>query len=549
MGNRKRTSTKPKGPGPPLEHWVDEARLTGDLEGFGRLIPLLEEIERRRCHPLWNYQPDDHELRNQLGFHCSEAPIRLVYGGNQSGKSHSIAQEIAWWLTGTHPYIETPDSPRIYCLSAFYKTVQEGIWRHLAKMIPEWVIAAEGATIDRTTLPSWRRLTDGAQIDFLSAEGREDARRKAAAAEIDLAVIDEEIDGLLWEELMSRRLTRGGKIIVGATLVRSEPWCCDLENRAKRGDPTVHMTRLDTERAAEVGHVSKAVVEEMKETLPEEELAVRLHGHSRSLEDLVYPEFRLSTHTCDPFKIPEGWTRYCALDPGWRTFAVLWAAVSPDDHYYIYREIYAHRKHYREVAHAIMAAEGFHHNALMDAWTFVEGQSEEVQVHWIDPSAFGHHESGELKVGSLISQYGVPCIPARNDVEAGITMCRRDLHVGLDGLPKMRVFNTCTHFISECQGYRRQGDSRDLKRGERPDSPIKRRDHTMDCWKYMSLGGLVHLKGLANDRAALRELQNIANHRYGALTPEDSVKRWQERVVSRPKDKLPPHPGGLGCEY
>ena len=45
-------------------------------------------------------------------------------------------------------------------------------------------------------------------------------------------------------------------------------------------------------------------------------------------------------HIVDDFIVPFDWPRWVGLDPGIRTFGILWIAVGPDKAAYIYREMY-----------------------------------------------------------------------------------------------------------------------------------------------------------------------------------------------------------------
>jgi phage terminase large subunit len=527
---------------------LDRNRFFQDKLSAGLTLTLAKEIVRRRKHPFFTYKPDDHPERNQLGFHQSQAPIRLLFGGNQGGKSRAGAQEGAWWLTESHPHQKIPSAPRIYCVSAMSRTLQEGIWRHLKTCLPEWLIEDYGPALPGWQMPSFVRMKGGGQIDFITGEGGEDARKKVQAASIDLLIVDEEIDQAIWEETQARRLAREGRVIVCATLIRSEPWCLELEDKAELGDPSVDLFRLDTCIAAERGHVSKKVVAEMQATHTEEDQRVRLHGRSRRNEGLVYPEFSAKLHVCEPFKIPKDWTRYCALDPGWRTFGVLWVAVEPSGHYVVYRELYEHAKSYKHVADHCFTLEGFNYHKESDTWV-PDGETEAIDIRWIDPSAFGTHESGVLKVGALLARYGLACAPARNDVEAGIELVRRAMMPGMDGRPKLRIFRTCESLLKEMRYYRRTEDTKNTRHRERPDKPVKRRDHLLDCLRYIELGGC-EFRRADPDAEKMRQLDNdsFLNMPSGVRPVFEAdwkrimeKQRWGGRQIQ--------HPGGLGSEY
>ena len=528
---------------------IDHKRLASDRQILALILPYMREFARRQKHAYFKYKPADEPDRNQLAFHKSTADTRLVFGGSQSGKSRSVSQEAAWWLTGQHPYQKVPEQARIYAISASYRTLQEGIWRHLKSCLPEWMIEQIGQNVASWQIPSFVRMKNGSQIDFLSGEGGEDARRKVQAAEIDLGILDEEVDQLIWEELLARRLVRGGRIVVCATLIRSEPWCMDLEDKAETGDPDVNLVRLSTYAAQRAGHVKGAVIKQMEAFLSDDEREIRLLGKSRKSEGLIYPELGRK-HVCEPFTIPDGWTRFCALDPGFRTFGVLWAAISPANKVFIYRELYLHAKHYLDVANAIFAAEGYE---LLSTgkWIWKEKRSERMEVRWIDPANFGHETSGEWKTGNLLSQYGLHCAPAQNDVETGIQVVRRALMDDMDGTPCLNIFRTCENLLKEMRTYRRHKEARDSARNQRTESPIKRNDHLCDTIRYLFLGG-VYFKPEPDEwlvREKLEEMQELHGVR-GTLPVHLAIKEEWQKLMKVQKEGEPQQSlAGLGSEY
>jgi hypothetical protein len=528
----------------------DAERIARDQGLVETFLPWLIEYKRRKDHPFTKYIPDDHEDRNQLAFHTSTRPTRLVFGGNQVGKSYCLAREIAWWLTETHPYRKTPKSPRIYVVSAEYRTVQEGIWRHLKEILPEWLVLKYGKWMGGEDIPYFIHMHSGGRLNFISGQGVEDARKKLQAVAIDLIVFDEEVSGILWEEAQPRLLAKDGEAVIGATLYCSEEWILNLEDRAISGDAGIGLFRFQTKRAVETGHISKRKYEDMLASLSEEDRAVRLEGKSRRSQGLVYQEFT-SKNVVAPFNIPRSWTRYCALDPGWRTFAVLWGAVSPDDKIVLYREMYYHGVKYKDIAERIFAAEGLDFDMRTKTWIWNPNQSERIAIHWIDPSGFGHHESGEMKVGHLLGSYGLMCSPARNDVDAGIETCRASLMDGIDGVPRVRVFSTCLSFLREIRTYRHQRDTKDSTKSERGNTPIGRNDHLMDAWKYLMLGGMNYLEQESEEYASVRSMDLERNMgSLGSKTMDVVLKEEWRRLMSRKKNESKTqHVGGLGSEY
>lgn len=77
------------------------------------------------------------------------------------------------------------------------------------------------------------------------------------------------------------------------------------------------------------------------QSLPELRKKAMLYGDWDAFEGQCFPEFDRSLHVCEPFAIPEGWTRAACLDYGLDMTACLWFAYPPDhSRVVIYRELY-----------------------------------------------------------------------------------------------------------------------------------------------------------------------------------------------------------------
>jgi hypothetical protein len=84
------------------------------------------------------------------------------------------------------------------------------------------------------------------------------------------------------------------------------------------------------------------------ELLPENEKRAKKYGDWHAFEGSVFPEFRPirfpnepenALHVIEPFTVPEWWPRILSIDWGKRAMChAMWAAISPDNRLYIYRE-------------------------------------------------------------------------------------------------------------------------------------------------------------------------------------------------------------------
>lgn len=477
-----------------------------------RAIELIDEFTRRTQHPIHKYVPGNISGWDQLSFHESTKMWRLVSGGNRSGKSYCNAMEIAWWATGDHPYRTTPPPPvKIWVISVEYSVLLAGIHLHLMHLIPDWKIDRIGANVPNTDLPSYIRLKNGSQITYKSAKGLGDeARRKFQAADIDLISIDEEIDDTILIELEARTLDRGGSFIISATLVESYDWIVELEEKAEANDPNCFATRLNTE-------LNKTLVAErvaiLRDKLSEEERDVRIYGKSRRSTGLIYNTFKKEIHVIPKFDIPLDWPRWCALDPGIRVFAGLWITCSPDNIYYVYREMYVTNTPLWEVAEIIKVAEGWKLDRQLAQefghYVWEETDTSETMVNrLIDDKRGSRLITGDEGVlDQLYSKFGLVTTPAIKSKRPGIEAVRH----ALEG--HLFFFDHLEKTLWEMKKYRIRDHKTSKNRNEPIDMPIEKDDHLMDCLRYLIIEELKYSDRQVRPEAMQRSGRDWARNR------------------------------------
>ena len=443
-------------------------------------LTILSELAKRAEHNFHAYEPQ----QGQGEFHASDAYIRLLFGGNQSGKSRGAAQEAAYWFAHDHPYREIPDrGVRIWVISTEYQTIYEGVYRHLLNILPGWEIQSSGPRVQGHNIQSYFTSPRGDEIRFLSAKGAEEARTKFQAAALDLVVIDEEIEEYIWDELQSRMISTGGCFVISATLVESYDWIVELEGLGDKGDPDVFLTRLrsDLNPYSDETHIKR-----LKRIWDEDTQRVRLYGKSARTQGLVYPGFKKS-HRIPSFDIPRGWPRFHVFDPGFRVSAAIWGTITPEGQAIIYREYYQSQAELHETALEFKLLE----------------KDEFIDRKIIDDKKESRTLTGEFGPLTQMSQYYQRYYtPAFKSVHAGVEEVRHRLKIhnefegdftyALDNgqsinLPRNHsffVFDNCINFFKEIAGYRIKS-VKDKKNANEPvDQPVKRRDHLMDCLRY-----------------------------------------------------------------
>lgn len=158
--------------------------------------------------------------------------------------------------------------------------------------------------------------------------------------------------------------------------------------------------------------------------------------------------------TVDPFDIPDSWPRLYALDVGWNRTAGVWAALDPNtDTIYFYDEHYVGQE-----------LPSTHAASIRSKGDWIPGV--------IDPAARGRSQVDGKQLMQQYIELGLELRPARNDVEAGVSLVQQRLASG-----KLKVFRTCANWLKEYLIYRRD------KNGK----VVKEDDHAQDAGRYIVL--------------------------------------------------------------
>jgi len=166
------------------------------------LRSLSEGIRNQVLRPnAYGYQPHI----KQAEFHQSDARKKLFIGGNRSGKTVGGAMEMVWWLTGKHPYIETPPLPiRARAISVDYVN---GVEKIIKPEVARWMPANEllGGSWEKAYSKEMRILTlaNGSTLEFMSYESDVD---KFAGTSRHCCWFDEEPPREIYIECLQRLL-------------------------------------------------------------------------------------------------------------------------------------------------------------------------------------------------------------------------------------------------------------------------------------------------------------------------------------------------------
>lgn len=483
---------------------------------------VVSSLVRKRLESLSLYQP----LSHAVAFHASKAPERVPRGSNQSGKTNCAAVEVARAVLGRDPYNKYPKENgraflvgkngkhlgqvmyrKLFRRGAFdiIKNNKTGLfevyqpWRpeHLANkklakwappLIPASYIAEGGISWEKRgeQIPSLVRMKNGWEISFFTALGE-----CQQGSDIDLAWMDEEIPNPEWYvELSARLIRRGGKFIWSATPQAGSEQLFDLHKAAEEQKSWEKpITEEYFFSLRDNPYISKKDKDLFATKLQnEEDYRVRVLGEFAIVSFRVFPEFDSYIHGCDPFHVPNNWTRYMVVDPGRQVCAVLFAAVPPPSeeragHVYLYDQLYIKRCSAMKFATGVM-----HKSRDQQFYAYIidahEGRKAQTGSGITIETAYSEALAKE-KLSSQTTGNGF--VWGSDDREGGVEAIRKMLEISNKGKPVLQVMREkLTDLEWELERYR-YARKRTANGYILTDVPEKKNDHLIDCLRYLAV--------------------------------------------------------------
>lgn len=309
-----------------------------DLAEMFRLVGegLVKQAREPNVH---GYVPHD----KQRDFHSDNAFGRLFLGGNRSGKSVAGTVEAVWWLTDSHPYMDTPPAPvRGRAIGVDF---QHGVEQILIPLYKRWVPPETlmGDSWDSAYSLSDRvlKFKNGSTLEFLSYEQDMD---KHAGTSRHFVHFDEEPPKHIFGENMLRLLDTNGKYwitmtpLLGMTWLYEEHYLPAVEG--KKDSANFSVIEVST---GDNPHINRDALERVMDGIEDKaERQAREHGKFIQLGGKIFKSFDEDIHVIEPMIPPTNWAWYTSIDSGWNNpTAVLWHAVSPDGTVVTFAEHYA----------------------------------------------------------------------------------------------------------------------------------------------------------------------------------------------------------------
>ncbi len=472
-----------------------------------RVRQLREAVESNK---IAYYRPH----RKQREFHAADRHVvRLVYGGNQSGKTTCGAVEAIAHALGERPWLP-PDHPdrRVRLPNGdpipvpnvgriAVENFETNVVQTLDVKMKEW--APKGAIVEVMRSPRGVPLKytfSNHSVIYLMSYEQDDEVYEGTIGH--WAWCDEPPPQRKFNGLRRGLIANHGHIWLTLTPL-SEPWINEVL-AAKANIPGSHvwMSSFDIwdNCVMNGGYLSEDAIKVFLEDLPPAERMAREHGRPLHLAGLVFPEWRAEPpFWVDPFEIPDHWPRVELCDPHPRKpIAIMWAALSPDNVWYAYRELFDESlTTVRDVSDRVHECEGW--ELIGERYDFevhdkipvyrATRDAENVVLRAIDNSANEHERTSGDTINDQFTRYDLYHIEApKRNKDAGFKAIRTALKLRTEwAKPGLVVFNTCptikrnfTNFVWDRWGSSRQsalkGDKQEV---------VKWNDDFIDLIRYL----------------------------------------------------------------
>jgi hypothetical protein len=239
-------------------------------------------------------------------------------------------------------------------------------------------------------------------------------------------------------------------------------------------------------------HIDKKYVAKLRGIKDPARRAAMLEGDWDVYAGQAFGEWRNDRHVVKPWRLPQSWARYQAIDYGFTApWCSLWLAIDEDGRAWVYNELYETNVGESDQARKILAAEA----QMLSQGVDEAGKERDDLPHpqpmrRADPSMWA--KRGQFQsIAKVYASEGVHLKPANNDrlsgkarVHSYLAMapaCAMHRAEGLEKCPRLHVFENCTNLIRTLPDL-----PRDPHKPE--DVHTHAEDHAYDALRYGLMG-------------------------------------------------------------
>jgi phage terminase large subunit-like protein len=300
-----------------------------------KIIKLIRQTmssaERRKKYRAIDFLDTSFWYPSQLAFFSAGASgvhQRLIYGGNQTGKTKSCAAEVAWHVAGEYPDWWTGyrfSKPiRVWVVGESSTLVRDGPQRHLCGTTADFgtgLIPVEAFNRKPVMVPGGGHCIDTAYVTHIR-DGEVDGtssitfksfemqRAKLQSETVDLIWIDERPSEEIYSELLARTSATDGHLIVSYTPIGEGAAAGVTYKFLSEASPDRAVFRIPSE---EVKHISAERREELASSYTEAERETRLEGIPQLGSGPIFPVELIPTcaKAFNPDNDIPQWARWC----------------------------------------------------------------------------------------------------------------------------------------------------------------------------------------------------------------------------------------------
>lgn len=445
-----------------------EKLQNGEADVLPALLDYLAEI-KRTCK-LEIYDPSGTTSgrihHKQLEFHRVGASksMRLLAGGNRTGKTVAGCAEDTFHLTGRYPGWwegRVFRHPVRWWVASETDEVTRNIDQVMllgpihdigSGLIPKDDILSitrkSGITDAVDTVQVKNKYGGASELQFKSyAQGR----RKFQGASRHGVHLDEEAPLDIYRECQQRVLDVSGLLYMTMTPLQGMTETCMMFYGDQLAGSKIR-ARIDM-TWADNPWLDPETVAELEADLPAYELEARRDGRPQLGSGRIYP-FSHAQVVCEPFEIPATWPRGVGLDFGWNWTAAAWLA-------------------YDEEGDTLYVFDNYKAGGVSPAVHTSSIKRRGPLPCFGDPS--GWKQVGDARDGKKVIDLweaipdALDITQADNAVSAGILDCYERLETG-----RLKIFSTCRDTLNEFDIYQRD------EKGK----VVKQNDHLMDAIRY-----------------------------------------------------------------
>lgn len=460
------------------------------------------EEKRKENHFAKYWSSDDNpkyrDFYNQIedDFLKITKDIKLfgLLGGNRSSKTERGAFLAVAWLLGKEYFRDEPswrfvrDLPipehgvNIWAIGLDFSVIRDVIWNEKLRRghrHPGLLPATPSPLITRISDSEFQvSVNVNGRKSTLTCKSADSGREKMQSASVDLVWIDEECEAEIYDELYQRTVDCGGLILLTLTPLNDvasgvrKPWVYDLYKEWKHGKKDLVFIQLSALNNPFIPQEEKDKLKEKWAGHPEER--ARLYGEFIQRSGLVYANWNPEKHLIEPFSLPSEWRRLVSIDPAATGItAAVWAAISPRNDVYLYREYYERDLIASDHAKNLLVRNGYD---KIDTWL--------IDPFWGAARNAETHRQGF----QLYRDAGVPVRLAPREADYALNVMQEYVSATLDKSsrhPKLYVFKTLKAFQTEIESYVWDTFAKGANKGLTKEKPMKRGDHLMNATQYL----------------------------------------------------------------